>query len=401
MKKVKYFIFSLICLFSCSIVFADNEVVIRSITPVYDEESSIVVTNENNNHTVTFDDKDQIVKYNVTIENTSGYELKVDEIDLTKPTEDFLIYELKGISTGDVIKSNETKELVISLETIETNNLGNDFNDELLATINFEKSVTNPFTSTKGLIVILLAAAIVTGVCIIIYRNNKAARYMALVIAFISIVPVVNAKDTVTLQLKVNVTYVNSLIKFTASTPVYKNLQKFKHWEENGNVVSSEANYSYYATSEKTLVPVYEDFIDVQHFNDAKASNWNKETLTFTTSKDIQQSGWFEAGYVTENLKKGMYIEFEIKYKTHLLWSISPTSYFESPLDHGWAPNFEKLFIGKYNMYISKNEADAWLHENATSANDKTPYNNPSINIVNLVRNNEKIKIKYVLLVKK
>ena len=359
MKNFKYFIFSLICLFSCCIVFADNEVVISSITPVYDEESSIVVTNENNNHTVTFNDKDQIVKYNVTIENTSGYELKVDEIDLTKPTEDFLIYELKGISTGDVIKSNETKELVISLETTETNNLGNDFNDELLATINFEKSVTNPFTSTKGLIVILLAATIVTGVCIIIYRNNKAARYMALVIAFISIVPVVNAKDTVTLQLKVNVTYVNSLIKFTASTPVYKNLQKFKHWEENGNVVSSEANYSYYATSEKTLVPVYEDFIDVQHFNDAKASNWNKETLTFTTSKDIQQSGWFEAGYVTENLKKGMYIEFEISYKTHLLWSISPTSYFESPLDHGWAPNFEKLFIGKYNMYISKNEKDA------------------------------------------
>jgi hypothetical protein len=132
-----------------------------------------VVKNENNNHTVTFNDKDQIVKYNVTIENTSGYELKVDEIDLTKPTKDFLVYELKGISTGDVIKSNETKELVISLETTETNNLGNDFNDELLATINFEKSVTNPFTSTKGLIAILLAAAIVTGVCIIIYRNNK------------------------------------------------------------------------------------------------------------------------------------------------------------------------------------------------------------------------------------
>ena len=41
MKKVKYFIFSLICLFSCSIVFAKDEVVIKSITPVYDETSTI------------------------------------------------------------------------------------------------------------------------------------------------------------------------------------------------------------------------------------------------------------------------------------------------------------------------------------------------------------------------
>ena len=56
MKKMKYFIFSIICLFSCSIVFAENEVIIKSITPVYDENSSIVVTNENNNHKVIFND---------------------------------------------------------------------------------------------------------------------------------------------------------------------------------------------------------------------------------------------------------------------------------------------------------------------------------------------------------
>lgn len=397
MKKFKYFIFSIICLFSCCIVFADNEVVIRSITPVYDEESSIVVTNENNNHSVTFNEKDQVVKYNVVIENTSGYELKVDKIDLTKPTEDFLIYELKGISTGDVIKSNETKELVISLETTETNNLDTEFNDELLATINFEKSVTNPFTSTKGLIVILLAAVIVTGVCIIIYRNSKAARYMALVIAFISIVPVVNAKDTVTLQIKVNVTYVNSLIKFTASTPVYKNLQKFKHWEENGKVVSTETNYVYYGIEEKNLTPVYEDFIEVQPINDATANNWNEETLTFSTTKPIESNGWYEVGYVTEKLEKGMYIEFEVDSGSHILYGISPTSYFEKPLEHGWAKSFEKLFVAKYNIYAVTREGNMWLHENAAGTNSKTTFESPSISIQNLMKNNEKIKIKYVL----
>lgn len=408
MNKLKYFIFSLICLFSCSIVFADNEVVIKSITPVYDEESSIGVTNENENYTVTFDDENQIVKYNVVIENTTDKELKVSEIDLTKPSKDFIVYEMEGIEKDDVLKSNETKELTLTIETKSENTLEEDFNEELLATINFKKVtsniieeiITNPNTSTKGLIVILLFAAVVAGASIVLYRKNKLARYVALVIVFFSIAPVVKADNTIALELKINVTYKTAITKFTATTPLYKDLQKFKQWEENGKVVSTETNYVYYATQEKDLTAVYEDFIDVEPINDATESNWNKETLTFSTTKTIENSGWFEVGYVTEKLKKGMYIEFEIDYDTHLLWGISPSSYFEKPLEHGWAPGFEKLFTAKYNMYItntSDEKADYWLHENATATDAKTIFEFESISIQNIMYNKKKLKIKYVL----
>ena len=397
MKKVKYFIFSILCLFSCSIVFAENEVIIKSITPVYDESSSIVVKNENNNHTVTFNGKDQIVKYNVVIENQSGYELTVEEINISEPTQDFIVYEIIGLKEDDVLKSEETKELVVTLKTIKDNKLDADFNQEFLGSIDFEKSVSNPFTSTKGLIIVLLFAACVTGASIVLYRKNKLARYVAMGLTFISIVPIVKAANIISLDIKIGVTYESQLMEYTTTTPVYKNLQKFKHWEENGEIVSTEATYVYHAIQKRNLTPIYEDFIDVEPINDATESNWNQETLTFSTTKTTSQNGWYEVGYVTEKLKKGMYIEFEVDYGTHLLWGISPSSYFEQPLDHGWATNFEKLFVAKYNIYVVSNEGNHWLHENAAALDSKTKFETPSVDIKQLMVNKEKIKIKYVL----
>lgn len=213
MKKMKYFIFSIICLFSCSIVFAENEVTIKSVTPIYDEESELIVSNDNNTNSVIFNDIDQTIKYNIVIENTSGYELTVEEVNLSKPSQDFIIYELDGLKKDDVLKSEETKELVVTVKTIELNNLGADFNESILATIDFEKSVINPFTSTKGLLALLVIATGVTFTCIMAYKQNKAAKYMAILLVGFIILPVVNAKDEVTLDLKINVNYKPSSLK--------------------------------------------------------------------------------------------------------------------------------------------------------------------------------------------
>ncbi len=118
MKYLKYIYFTIICLFSCNIVFAANEVVIKSITPIYDETSTVVVTEEENNHSVVFNDKNQNVKYNVVIENTTDKDLTIDNINLTNPSEDFLIYELEGLKSKDVLKANSTNEVIVSLSTI-------------------------------------------------------------------------------------------------------------------------------------------------------------------------------------------------------------------------------------------------------------------------------------------
>ena len=131
MEKNKKIIISLIVLFfvllsltvsySFSANIESDEIVVKSVTPVYDENSGVVLT-ENNE--VIFSDKNQKVDYNVVIENISGSDLKIANTELTQPAEEFLKYELEGIKKDDVFKANETKELVVSLETVQMEGWG-------------------------------------------------------------------------------------------------------------------------------------------------------------------------------------------------------------------------------------------------------------------------------------
>ena len=213
MEKVKYFIFSLICLFSCGIVFAENEVVVKSITPVYDDTSTVEVTNEGDTHNVVFNDKNQSVKYNVVIENVAGYDLEITSADLTQPTEDFLEYKLEGLNKGDVLKSEGTKELVLSFETVQMENWGRNFSDDLIATISFEKAVVNqntvvnPNTKVGGVVIMLAAFFVVAGMIFVVFRKHKIARYAMLILALSAIITVTKAQDSILLSIKTNVSF--------------------------------------------------------------------------------------------------------------------------------------------------------------------------------------------------
>ena len=114
-----------------------QEIVIKSMTPVYDETSGVVVSDEG----VVFNDKNQVVKYNVVLENTQDYDVKISDIKLSTPSEEFLDYKVEGISTDDVVEANSTKELVVSFETMRIDGWGRNFADELTANISFEKVV--------------------------------------------------------------------------------------------------------------------------------------------------------------------------------------------------------------------------------------------------------------------
>ena len=204
MNQLKYLLFNVICFFSFSIVFAANEVVIKSITPIYDEGSSVIVSNEN----VTFNEKDQNVKYKVVIENTTENELKVSNIDLTKPSVSYLIYEIEDIAKDDILKSKETKEIVISLTTTEKDKDASDFEQELLTTISFERNVENPYTSTKELMIVLVLTTFVvlTGM-LLLCKNNKISRYVAIFVVCFGVIPVIKADSTIDLQIKLNIKY--------------------------------------------------------------------------------------------------------------------------------------------------------------------------------------------------
>ena len=208
MIKIKYFIFSLVCVFSCCNVFATNEISIESITPVYDEESTVIVTNENDNHSISFNNKDQNVKYNIVIKNNTDDELIINNINLNNPSEDFITYELEGIKKDDILKEAETKELSLTIKTTEINNLEEDFIEDIVASINFQKQIENPYTDTKDILIILIIATLITSGTIILCRKNKITRYIVFIIGFASIIPMAKALDTIDLEIKINVKYI-------------------------------------------------------------------------------------------------------------------------------------------------------------------------------------------------
>ena len=204
MKNVKYFLFSLLCMICSCLVFAKDEVIIKSITPVYDEESTIVVNEDNS---VVFNDKDQEVKYNVVIENTMDKDIPIEDITLTKPSESFLLFEFDGLNKNEILKANSTKEVVVSLTTIQKEGWGRNFNDELLVNISYDDSLFNPNTSVKDILVVLTCLTFITGVLILSVKSRKLSRYAMLLVMFGTLIGVVKAKEILIVPIKINVSY--------------------------------------------------------------------------------------------------------------------------------------------------------------------------------------------------
>ena len=173
--------------------------------PVYDENSGVIVTEENGEHSVIFNDKEQSVKYNIVLKNNTDKDIPIENLMLPKPSEDFLKYELTGLNSGDIIKANSTKDVVISLETVKTEGWGRNFDIELTAAVNLDSSVLNP--NTNDFVVILFILSIVFGCSVFVLKNKKVARYGILIIGFFSVVPYINADKVYMVPIKINVSF--------------------------------------------------------------------------------------------------------------------------------------------------------------------------------------------------
>ena len=180
-------------------------VITGSMIPVYDENSGVIVTEENGEHSVIFNDKDQSVKYNIVLKNNTNKDIPIDNLMLPKPTEDFLKYELTGLNSGDVIKANSTKDVVISLETVKTEGWGRNFDIVLTSEVSLDSSVLNP--NTNDFVVILFILSIIFGCSVFVLKNKKVARYGILIIGFFSIVPYINADKVYMVPIKINVSF--------------------------------------------------------------------------------------------------------------------------------------------------------------------------------------------------
>jgi carbohydrate diacid regulator len=87
-------------MFCCSIVFAKDEITIEKMIPVYDENSGVIVAEENGIHSVVFNDKDQIVKYNIVLKNNTKRDISLSDIVLPESPEEFFKYDLNVAETS-------------------------------------------------------------------------------------------------------------------------------------------------------------------------------------------------------------------------------------------------------------------------------------------------------------
>ena len=101
---------------SC-VVFAKDEITIDKMIPVYDENSGVIVSEENGVHSVVFNDKDQNVKYNIVLKNNTKRDISLNDIVLPESPEEFFKYKFVGIDEDTVLEPNSTEEVVLSLET--------------------------------------------------------------------------------------------------------------------------------------------------------------------------------------------------------------------------------------------------------------------------------------------
>ena len=218
MKKIKYLLFSLVCMFSFLFVYAKNEITVESMVPIYEEDSGVEVFEDKGVHKVVFNDKDQIVKYNIKLKNNTKDDISIDSIKLPDSSEEFFKYRLFALDGSEVLDANSTNDVVLSLETVETEGWGRNFNVNFFALENIE--VANPNTNVRSIVFILLLTACLTSVCIVIVKNKKIKKYIIVVLVFGSVVSFTNAKDFIILPIKLNVSF-NSKNIMKANSCVY------------------------------------------------------------------------------------------------------------------------------------------------------------------------------------
>ncbi len=163
---------------------------------------------------------------------------------------------------------------------------------------------------------------------------------------------------------------------FVAEVPAYRNMQRFAYFQdENGAKISEENPYRYCALDELTLMPVYEDCMDVQvRKNSSGGAAYEIETKTYTSSS------WFDLGYLTEPLSYGMTVSFDVTVNGPTLFGLATADRIENCSKFGWGTDYSELFCSEYNFYYSSSETQFYqLFPKSAAMGGKTGLTNASI----------------------
>ena len=355
-KNIIVIIFFMFCLMvsigglvSYSNVLQTKDLVIESITPLYNEDSGIIVSD----NSVIFNDKDQTVKYKVIVRNTYDYDVKVSDIKLSEHNIEFLNYTIDNIDSNQVIKTNETKEFIINLFTFKTDGWGRNFDKQLSANVLFEKAINvesnipivednnsedvtgdnieedasinndasntddtlvtpeedldsvptqpgkntengneevdNPYTSDKGLLVILVLTTGVSMIGIILVYNGKLTKYIVFVITLGAITGLVSADEILEISIDFNVEFKSQNVMEVATS-----------LDENQNIIYNDYwNYAdkiknIYFKTDNTVIDDYEYKFDV-------TDNDNKRVTAYLV-KNIDNANYFDLYVVADGV---------------------------------------------------------------------------------------------------
>lgn len=266
MRKTNYFLFALICIFCSNVVFAKNDISIESITSVYDKNSGVLVNEVDGVHNVVFNDSNQSVKFNMNLRNNTNKDISLEDIVLPVASENFLVAKLSGAGNNYKLDANTTEKVTLSLEIVKTEDWGRNFTLSYVGEDGISNNeVTNPNTSVKEIAVILVFATFITGLLVIIVNNKRLSRYVVIVVAFGSIISVIDAKETILLPINLNISFESKNV-----------MQKAYHLDEDENNVF-EDYWSYadkiknvYFNVDDLVVENYEYVFDVSN-DDSKS----------------------------------------------------------------------------------------------------------------------------------
>lgn len=295
-------------------VMADEpEIIVKKTSLVYDQTSGVEIDEGN----IIFNDKNQTIDYKILVENTQDYDIKISDIKISLPTEDFLKYEAEALS-DDIVKANSTKEIVLSLETTGIKGWGRNFNDNLTANISFDKLekesvvtppieedkkeeekppieeekeaekeesskeepkeessndeinkeenlteeeienvVENPYTSDKDLVIVLGIMTTITGALVLVVSKNKVSRYAVLVILLGTTLSTTNAETLISIHLNINVNFKSQNIMEAAYVLDNNSKDYVEFWDYSSKIKNI------YIQNEKKKIAEYVRTFDV------------------------------------------------------------------------------------------------------------------------------------------
>lgn len=182
----------------------DSSFLVKDVKVV--KSSDGVVLNDKSNVNAIFNDLNQQIKYEATIENKSDKKLYLNFIEVENSSEKFMEYKLDTKSENKVLEPNSSSKINFYVNTLEIEGAGRNLIDDVKINFMISDKIFNPNTFSN--IIELIVLLVILGFVTYFFKRNKKVKTMILIIG-ISIIGIeyVYANDYIKVLLPGNIQY--------------------------------------------------------------------------------------------------------------------------------------------------------------------------------------------------